>query len=630
MDVMNDRRQVTRETVSARLLEAAADLPRLDPVMLRCTDDSNALLITHLVGEDLRWCTGIGWLVWDGRRWHPDDVAALACARGIIPLVYMHAAAAEAAGKDSTAEFYTKLAQVLSTKGKVDAALAMARTELQVTARQLDADPYALNVLNGTLSLDTWKLRKHDRADLITKLAPVEFDAAASSEHWTRYIRETCAGQDGLEAFLGRFAGYSLTGDTSEEKLIIPHGPGGFGKGTFTTVITRLMGDYAGSIRAEALMETRGGAGPSGHNEDVARTRGVRMLMSSEPGDRQRLNAGLVKTLTGGDDYAASFKNRPVFEFTPAFKLWMPANHVPKMRADDSGLQRRILAAGFVNRPAKVDTRLKHRLQQPAALSAVLNWALNGYLEWKRQGLNPPACVLAHTTEMWAGLDVAGRFFADCLIIAEDHGTDAELRVTNTDLRMAFEMWANDEGLSVYDRLSVQELGERLAKRGCTRGRVKSGRFWTGARVALAPPPVPPVPRPPEWGTPLRVTGDTDDSIFQVRMKAPSIGKNPETPSSVSPRHLAGVNGQVRAVPAGDTCATGNGALPSGMPRCGCGWPGDGRPCVRWASCAQRDSDGAMSANDTDPASQALLIRLTIPEEQWTPEQRALVGEHGG
>jgi hypothetical protein len=37
-----------------------------------------------------------------------------------------------------------------------------------------------------------------------------------------------------------------------------------------------------------------------------------------------------------------------------------------------------------------------------------------------------------------------------------------------------------------------------------------------------------------------------------------------------------------------------------------------------------------MSANDTDPASQALLIRLTIPEEQWTPEQRALVGEHGG
>jgi hypothetical protein len=32
--------------------------------------------------------------------------------------------------------------------------------------------------------------------------------------------------------------------------------------------------------------------------------------------------------------------------------------------------------------------------------------------------------------------------------------------------------------------------------------------------------------------------------------------------------------------------------------RCGCGWPDDGRPCVQWASCVQRDNDGAVPAGN--------------------------------
>ena len=51
--------------------------------------------------------------------------------------------------------------------------LALARSEpgIPIAPDKLDADPWALNVQNGTLDLRTAILRPHRREDLFTKIA---------------------------------------------------------------------------------------------------------------------------------------------------------------------------------------------------------------------------------------------------------------------------------------------------------------------------------------------------------------------------------------------------------------------------------------------------------------------------
>ncbi len=51
--------------------------------------------------------------------------------------------------------------------------LATTESTVAVDVGDLDADPWLLNVANGTLDLRKGKLHPHKQSDLITRLAPV-------------------------------------------------------------------------------------------------------------------------------------------------------------------------------------------------------------------------------------------------------------------------------------------------------------------------------------------------------------------------------------------------------------------------------------------------------------------------
>jgi phage/plasmid-associated DNA primase len=91
------------------------------------------------------------------------------------------------------AEAHRKWGRTSEAAGKLGCIARLAQPWLAVKADAFDADPLAINVLNGTLRfrrrldgapgktrwIAEWKLEPHNRDDLISKLAPVEFDEAA-------------------------------------------------------------------------------------------------------------------------------------------------------------------------------------------------------------------------------------------------------------------------------------------------------------------------------------------------------------------------------------------------------------------------------------------------------------------
>ena len=93
--------------------------------------------------------------------------------------------------------------------------LATSDPMVVVTPDELDRDPFLLNVLNGTLDLHTGELRPHSRRDLLTKLAPVEYDPGAQLKAWEDFLEHITGGDAEYVAYLQRAAGYALTGSTA-------------------------------------------------------------------------------------------------------------------------------------------------------------------------------------------------------------------------------------------------------------------------------------------------------------------------------------------------------------------------------------------------------------------------------
>jgi putative DNA primase/helicase len=66
--------------------------------------------------------------------------------------------------------------------------LAESEPGIAVAPSALDADLWSLNVLNGTLDLHTGQLRPHQPIELLTKVAPVDYDPQAQYPTWDAFL----------------------------------------------------------------------------------------------------------------------------------------------------------------------------------------------------------------------------------------------------------------------------------------------------------------------------------------------------------------------------------------------------------------------------------------------------------
>ncbi len=457
--------------------KSEVDGPPLAADGFACTDVGNAERLVHRYSDHLRHVPAWGWLAWDGRRWARNDARPTQLAISTVREMHRAARRAETVEEQIELKGWAKRSEA---QARLEAMLSIAARlqPIASAADQFDRDPWLFNCRNGTIELRTGELRPHQQDDGITRLAPVEYRPDARYEPWERFLEEVTAGQASMSEFLQRAIGYTLTGDTSEEYVFIAHGGAGRGKTTFLEAVAAAMGDYAGSIRIEVLTDS--GRTGSGHNEDIARLAGRRLVTAVEASEGERLREGLFKSLTGGDTIPASLKNKPVFDFTPTFKLWMATNHVPRMRADDEGLRRRVVKLPFDNPPAQKDRALKRRLRTVAeARQAVLAWAVRGCLEWQRSELKPPPSISEATHRLWEDMDQVGQFFDDCLVF------DDACRTPSRELQGAYEAWAEEQGVSFRFRVSFKRVTERLRSQGCEGWKDGHGqRFWLGVGLA--------------------------------------------------------------------------------------------------------------------------------------------------
>lgn len=435
------------------------------------TDLGNAKRLVNEFGERIRYCHETKkWLVWNDQRWIIDN-------NGMIDRMAKQTASAiyKEIQDEDTPERRSAIARHAANSENVNRLAAMiklARTEsgIPISLSNLDSDNYLLAVNNGVINLKTGQLITPQQDQYITKQAHVDFQLNAECRVWQEFLNKTFNGDTELISYIQRALGYSLTGDNKEQVLFFPYGNGANGKSTFINAANEIMGDYAQGCSSDTFTAKQAGAATN----DIAKLRGSRLVIAPETEEGRRMAETTIKQLTGGDTISARFLYGEFFEFIPTFKIWIVGNHKPVIRGSDYGIWRRIMLIPFNQTipEGERDSRLSEKLRNE--YPGILNWMIEGCLQWQREGLKPPFAVTDATKEYQTEMDVIGNWMNDQCDLGNMNFIESAYNLYNS-----FKAWAENNNEYV---LTQTTFGIKLKEKGLTKTR-NVGVIYTGIRL---------------------------------------------------------------------------------------------------------------------------------------------------
>lgn len=428
-----------------------------------------------LYGKDLRYVAAWkAWIVWDGRRFalDPSGQMAVRVAMKFARRLWRDQANL---GQSKTANAYDlkKALAFCDNSNKAKAinaivSLARANERILIEHTELNTDPYLLNVTNGTIDLRTGEIRKHDRSDLITLLAPVRFEPGACCPKWDGTLDRVFGGDAELIRYVQKIFGYSTSGDAGEAILPIAYGDGNNGKSTIWNCILELIGDY-GTLASESLLLGEKNAHPT----EKAALYQKRIVAVSEPEAGAQLKEARAKELTGDSMITARRMHEDFWTFKRTHTFWLSSNHLPRIKGTDEGIWRRIKLIPFkVNLGEQPGFRVIknfHAVMAKEEGPGILNWLLAGFSAYVAEGLDAPKAV-NDAVEVYRGdEDVLGLF------INERLETGDRFKMGAAEAYSAYLSWGG--------KWSQVQLKKALSVHFGAPKRTKKGIFYSGVRI---------------------------------------------------------------------------------------------------------------------------------------------------
>lgn len=420
------------------------------------SDEALALRFAEAHAADLRYVAAWGrWLSWTGTHWRFDStLRAFDLAREICR---------QAAASCNNA----KTAKTIASAQAVAAVERLAKTDrrLAATVEQWDADPWLLNTPEGVIDLRNGQRRAARADDYMTKITAVA--PAGACPLFLAFLDRITGDDRELVSYVARLFGYALTGDTCEQALFFFYGSGANGKSVLLSTISRIAGDYHKASSAETFTVSNNDR----HSTEIAGLRGARLVTASETEEGRRWAESRIKQLTGGDMIEARFMRQDNFQFRPVFKLVIAGNHKPSFRSVDEAIRRRFHLVPFAVTipPEERDPQLTEKLK--TEWPGILQWLINGCVEWRRTGLSPPKAVKDATAAYLESED------AVAIWLEETCERTLEAWASSAELFFSWSHWAERSGEFAGTKKALEQA---LVNRGFERHKRNSGVGFLG------------------------------------------------------------------------------------------------------------------------------------------------------
>ena len=380
------------------------------------------------------------WLIYNGKGWRNNtdgsvERLALATINSIVEEGH------EIHSKTELENHIKRSRKVSQVKNMLEG--ASWEEAVRIKGNSVDNNPMLIGTLNGVVDLETGEIIQNSKEYLITKQVNASFDKEAKCPIWDEFLNRITGEDQEMVEYLNLLTSYFLTGKTNERKLFILHGPGNNGKTTWVSCIQDIMGEYASQIPIESLIYTTSNA----IDDNLSRTRGARLTVTSEIKKGARLNEPLIKQLTGGDVITARQMYKGSTEYKPTSKLVIVVNDLPEITGSDSATAQRIQVIPFnwVIQPNEEDKLLPDKLK--GEFNAIFTRAALMCNKWRKNGLIEPKKVVEASASYVKSKDVFKQWKDECLKV----DTRSEDFTSSKSLLESHKAWCNDHLLNPLD-----------------------------------------------------------------------------------------------------------------------------------------------------------------------------------
>lgn len=207
-----------------------------------------------------------------------------------------------------------------------------------------NANPYLLCFNNGVFDFSTNEFRDGRPDDYLTKstkidYVPINKVPKKDIGEVTEFMRQIYP-EEGLREYMWDHFASTLMGLNLNQTFNIYTGTGSNGKSKIVTLMSLVLGDYAGVVPITLVTQKRNNIGSV--SPEIALLKDIRFAVMQEPSKGEIINEGIMKQLTGGDPVTGRSLFKEPVTFVPQFKLVVCTNNLFGFRSNDDGTWRRI------------------------------------------------------------------------------------------------------------------------------------------------------------------------------------------------------------------------------------------------------------------------------------------------
>jgi P4 family phage/plasmid primase-like protien len=215
---------------------------------------------------------------------------------------------------------------------------------------KLDSKPFLLGCDNGVLDFkDPNVFRPGKPDDFVSKSTRIDYVPLTEEHEGTiaeinEFMYQLFPQAELCEYMWDHMASLMI-GKNVNQTFNMYTGSGRNGKSVFVDLLSQVLGEYKATVPVSIITQKRVGVGAS--SSEIAQLMGMRYAVMQEPSKGDKLNEGVMKELTGGDELQARQLFKESVTFAVLFKLVICCNDLMEIRSNDEGTWRRIRVCPF-------------------------------------------------------------------------------------------------------------------------------------------------------------------------------------------------------------------------------------------------------------------------------------------
>ncbi len=426
------------------------------------TDMGNAVLMSTVYNDVLRFVPAWGWCYYDGKSWLTDvDNIAMDSAMKFVDGLL-----------ESAQEFYDKMklnceeagldpfkgegkmhmayadALLRHAKGsrmlpRIKAMVELLKSMLHANHYEFDKDSHLFNTEQGIINLNTGEVIPHDSSYMCTNITPFCTDPEQTTPLFTKFMDTITCGDKALAEYIQLVFGSAMHGKVYNENLALAYGVGANGKSTLLKVAHTFFGTYATAIDAELIMSKNASEQQLG----MSILMGKRLAIAQETDEGAVMSSAMLKRLCSTDVQVAKRLYRDPMQFTPTHTMFLATNHLPQIKSVDNGTWRRIGLIPFKAIIQEKDMIPDLDLQMIQNESGgIMAWLVEGAIKFAQNNykvIKPPVVVDA-VRDYRMNEDWLSRFIDES---CETTPPSEEEHITHTKLYAGYTRWALNNGI---------------------------------------------------------------------------------------------------------------------------------------------------------------------------------------